>query len=106
LMADLEMPTRVIIQQLANAIRLVVQLARLRDGTRKVLSIAEVLGVKDEQIQLQDIFVFERLGVTDSGKVQGRFRATGVIPRLMERLKVSGIELPMSVFQEELPVNL
>jgi pilus assembly protein CpaF len=106
LMADLEMPTRVIIQQLANAIRLVVQLARLRDGTRKVLSIAEVLGVKDEQIQLQDIFVFERLGVTDSGKVQGRFRATGVIPRLMERLKVSGIELPMSIFQEELPVNL
>jgi pilus assembly protein CpaF len=71
-----------------------------------VLSIAEVLGVKDEQIQLQDIFVFERLGVTDSGKVQGRFRATGVIPRLMERLKVSGIELPMSIFQEELPVNL
>jgi pilus assembly protein CpaF len=106
LMADLEMPTRVIIQQLANAIRLVVQLARLRDGTRKVLSIAEVLGVKDEQIQLQDIFVFERLGVTDSGKVQGRFRATGVIPRLMERLKVSGIELPMSIFQEELPVHL
>jgi pilus assembly protein CpaF len=106
LMADLEMPTRVIIQQLANAIRLVVQLARLRDGTRKVLSIAEVLGVKDEQIQLQDIFVFERLGVTDSGKVQGCFRATGVIPRLMERLKASGIELPMSIFQEELPVNL
>ncbi|MGB9606375.1 MAG: CpaF family protein, partial [Bryobacteraceae bacterium] len=106
LMADLEMPSRVIIQQLANAIKLVVQLARLQDGTRKVMSIAEVLGVKDEQIRLQDIFVFERVGVTDSGKVQGRFRATGAIPRLMERLKVSGIELPPSIFQEELPVNL
>ncbi len=106
LMADLEMPSRVIIQQLANAIRIVVQLARLQDGTRKVMSIAEVLGVRDEQIQLQDIFVFERVGVTDSGKVQGRFRATGAIPRVMERLKLSGIELPPSIFQEELPVNL
>ena len=106
LMADLEMPSRVIIQQLANAIKLVVQLARLQDGTRRVMSIAEVLGVRDEQIQLQDIFVFERVGVTDSGKVQGRFRATGAIPRLMERLKVSGIELPATIFEEELAVNL
>jgi len=106
LMADLEMPSRVIIQQLANAIKLVVQLARLQDGSRKILSIAEVLGVKDEQIRLQDIFVFERTGVADAGKVQGRFRATGVIPNLMERLKVSGVELPASIFHEELPVNL
>ncbi len=106
LMADLEMPSRVIIQQLANAIKIVVQLARLQDGSRKMLSIAEVLGVKDEQIRLQDIFVFERVGVTDAGKVQGRFRATGVIPNVLERLKVSGIELPASLFQEELPVNL
>ena len=106
LMADLEMPSRVIIQQLANAIKLVVQLARLQDGSRKMLSIAEVLGVKDEQIRLQDIFVFERVGVTDAGKVQGRFRGAGAIPRLMERLKVSGIELPPSIFHEELAVNL
>jgi len=106
LMADLEMPSRVIIQQLANAIKLVVQLARLQDGSRKMLSIAEVLGVKDEQIRLQDLFVFERVGVTDAGKVQGRFRGAGVIPRLMERLKVSGIELPPSIFHEELAVNL
>jgi len=106
LMADLEMPSRAIIQQLANAIKLVVQLARLQDGSRKMLSIAEVLGVKDEQIRLQDIFVFERVGVTDAGKVQGRFRGAGAIPRLMERLKVSGIELPPSIFHEELAVNL
>ncbi len=106
LMADLEMPSRVILQQLANAIKIVVQLARLQDGSRKMLSIAEVLGVKDEQIRMQDIFVFERLGVTDAGKVQGRFRATGVIPNVLERLKVSGIDLPASLFEEELPVNL
>lgn len=106
LMADLEIPTRVIIQQLASAIRLVVQLSRLQDGTRKILSIAEVLGVKEEAIHMQDIFLFDRSGVTDAGKVQGRFRGAGVTPRLMERLKVSGIKLPASIFEEALNVNL
>jgi len=106
LMADLEMPSRVIIQQLSSAIKLVVQLSRLQDGSRKILSIAEVLGVKDERIEMQDIFVFERIGVTDSGKVHGRFRATGATPRLVERLNVSGIKLPASIFEEALPVNM
>ena len=78
MMADLEIPTRVILQQLASAIKLVVQVSRLQDGTRKILSISEVLGVKDEQVELQEIFTFERIGVTDAGKVQGRFRGTGV----------------------------
>ncbi len=105
-MADLEIPTRVIIQQLASAIKLVVQLSRLQDGSRKILGIAEVLGVKDERIQMQDIFVFDRAGVTDAGKVQGRFRGTGVSPKVMERLKVSGINLPGSIFEETLAVNL
>ncbi len=106
LMADLEMPSRVIIQQLASAIRLVVQLSRLQDGSRKVMSIAEVLGVKEERIDMQDIFVFERLGVTDAGKVQGRFRGTGVTPRILERLNVSGLKLPAPIFEEVQPVNL
>ncbi len=106
LMADLEMPTRVIIQQLASAVKLVVQLSRLQDGTRKILNIAEVLGVKDDRIEMQDIFVFERTGVTDAGKVQGRYKATGAAPRLMERLQTSGIKLPQSIFEEALNVNL
>src|ERR1700688_1826627 len=84
LMSVLEIPTKVILQQLANAIRLVVQVSRLRDGTRKVLSVSEVLGVKDEKVNLQEIFTFDRIGVTDAGKVQGRFRATGVTPKLLE----------------------
>ena len=62
MMADLEIPARVILQQLASAIRLVVQVSRLQDGTRKVLSISEVLGVKDEKVDLQEIFTFERIG--------------------------------------------
>lgn len=106
LMADLEMPSRVIIQQLASAIRVVVQLSRLQDGSRKILSIAEVLGVKDERIQMQEIFTFDRVGVTDAGLVQGRFRATGVTPRVLERLRVSGLTLPPAVFEETLAVNL
>jgi pilus assembly protein CpaF len=106
MMADLEIPTRVILQQLASAIKLVVQVSRLQDGTRKILSISEVLGVRDEKVQLQEIFAFERVGVTDAGKVQGRFRATGATPKLLDRLRVSGIQLPQNIFEEVVPVNL
>jgi pilus assembly protein CpaF len=106
MMADLEIPTRVILQQLASAIKLVVQVSRLQDGTRKILSVSEVLGVKDEKVDLQEIFTFERIGVTDAGKVQGRFRATGVTPRLLERLRISGVTLPPAIFEEVVPVNL
>ena len=105
LMADLEIPSRVILQQLASAIKLVVQVARMQDGTRKIISIAEVLGVKDDLIDVQDIFLFERTGVSDAGKVQGRFRASGATPKVMERLRVSGIDLPPSIFDEVLEVN-
>ncbi len=106
MMADLEIPTRVILQQLTSAIKMVVQVSRLQDGTRKILSISEVLGVKDENVNLQEIFTFERVGVNDAGKVQGRFRATGVTPRILERLRVSGIQLPQNIFEEVVSVNL
>jgi pilus assembly protein CpaF len=102
LMADLDIPSRVILQQLASAISMVVQVARLQDGTRKIVSIAEVLGVKEDLIEVQDIFLFERTGVSDSGKVQGRFCSSGAAPRVMERLRISGIELPQSIFDETL----
>jgi pilus assembly protein CpaF len=100
------MPSRVIIQQLASAIKVVVQLSRLQDGSRKILSIAEVTGVKDERIQMQEIFTFDRVGVTDAGKVQGRFHGTGIAPRVLDRLRVGGIQLPPSVFEDTLAVNL
>ena len=106
MMADLEIPTRVILQQLASAIRIVVQVSRLQDGTRKILSISEVLGVRNDQVELQEIFTFERTGVADSGKVQGRFKATGISPKILERLRVSGIQLPPAIFEETVPVNL
>ena len=106
MMADLEIPARVILQQLASAIKLVVQVSRLQDGTRKILSISEVLGVREDRIDLQEIFTFERVGVNDAGKVQGRLHATGVAPRILERLRVSGIQLPSRVFEESVSVNL
>jgi pilus assembly protein CpaF len=106
LMADLEIPSRVILQQLASAIKMVVQVTRLQDGTRKIVSIAEVLGVKEDRVDLQDIFIFDRTGVTDAGKVQGRFRSTGVTPRILEKLRIAGIQLSPTVFDEVLEVNM
>jgi pilus assembly protein CpaF len=106
MMADLEIPTRVILQQLTSAIKLVVQVSRLQDGTRKILSISEVLGIVDDHAHLQEVFTFERTGVNDAGKVQGRFRATGTSPRILERLRVSGIQLSPQIFEEVVSVNL
>jgi pilus assembly protein CpaF len=106
MMADLEIPTRVILQQLASAIKMVVQVSRLQDGTRKMISISEVLGVRDDKLQMQEIFTFDRVGVTDAGKVQGRFRATGISPKILERLRVSGIQVPHNIFEEAVSVNL
>ena len=106
MMADLEIPTRVILQQLASAIKLVVQVSRLQDGTRKIMAVSEVLGAHDDHVELQDVFVFERMGMTDTGKVKGRFRGTGVVPHIVERLKVNGITLPDGLFDEVMDVNL
>jgi len=106
MMADLEIPTRVILQQLAAAIKLVVQVSRLQDGSRKILSISEVLGVSEDRVELQEIFTFDRIGINDAGKVQGRFRATGIMPRILDRFKVGGIQLPERIFDEVVNVNL
>ena len=80
LMSDLQIPSRVILQQLAGAIKIVLQVSRLQDGSRKIVSIAEVLGVKDDRIEVRDVFLFERTGITADGKVQGRFRSSGETP--------------------------
>jgi pilus assembly protein CpaF len=106
MMADLEMPAKVILQQLVSAIKLVVQVSRLQDGTRKVLSISEVAGVEEDHVVMNEIFLFERTGVTDSGKVQGRFRWSGNTPKMLDRLRISGITLPQSVFEEVVNVNM
>jgi len=78
----------------------VVQVARLSDGTRRITSISEITGMEGETITMQDVFIFERRGVDENGRVIGRFRPTGVRPRFAERLKIYGLQLPRSFFEE------
>ena len=87
-------------QQIASAINMVVQAARLSDGTRRITSISEVTGMEGDTITMQEIFQFERKGVDKDGKVVGRFRPTGVRPRFAERLKQYGMTLPRTFFEE------
>jgi pilus assembly protein CpaF len=106
MMADVEIPSRVILHQLAAAIKLVVQVTRLQDGTRKIVAVSEVLGAHDDHVDLQDIFVFERAGLSDDGKVQGRFKCVCKEPAILERLRVGGIRLDPKIFEEVLEVNM
>ena len=101
MMASQHVPDKVIRQQLASAINIVVQMGRLSDGTRKVLTIGEVTGVENDQVQMTDIFEFDRTGVSPRGKVLGRFRGSGCVPRSLERLKAYGVHLSPSIFREE-----
>jgi len=98
-MGATNLPERAMRQQIASAIQLVVQQTRLSDGTRKVTSVSEITGMEGEVITMQEIYVFEKMGVTQEGKVIGRFRATGVRPKCCERLKASGINLPADMFE-------
>ena len=100
MMASQNVPDRVIRQQLASAIHLVCHVARLSDGTRKVTGIAEVVGVKGDQVEMQDIFTFERSGVTERGKVVGSFRAAGNMPLCLDKLRGFGIRLSKAIFHE------
>src|SRR5579883_50430 len=100
MMASQHVPDRVIRQQLASAINVVVHCARLSDGSRKVTGVAEVIGVENDQVEMQDIFEFERTGLSPRGKVLGRFRATGARPVCLDRLKAYGIHLSNSIFEE------
>jgi pilus assembly protein CpaF len=98
-MAGMNLPERSMRQQIASAIQVVVQGARLSDGTRKITSISEITGMEGDVITMQDIYLFEKLGITQDGKVIGRFRATGVRPKVCERLKASGVHLPPNMFE-------
>jgi pilus assembly protein CpaF len=98
-MANLNIPERAIRQQIASAINLIVQVSRMADGTRKVVGVSEITGMEGEVITMQEIFVFERTGISPEGKVLGRFRATGVRPKCTDRIAASGMTLPMDMFE-------
>ncbi len=98
-MSNVNLPDRAMRQQIAAAIQIVVQQARMGDGTRKVTSITEITGMEGEVITMQEIYRFEKAGIDSSGKIRGRFMATGVRPRCCERLQAAGIELGPEMFE-------
>jgi pilus assembly protein CpaF len=99
-MTGMRLSDRAMRQQIASAIQMVVQAARLSDGTRRITSISEVTGMEGDTITMQEIFQFERTGVDREGRVVGRFRATGIRPRFAERLKACGLQMPRIMFEE------
>jgi len=104
-MANANMPLKAIRQQMSSAINLVIQIARLGDGSRRVTHITECCGMEGELVTTQDVFVFEKTGVGAQGRVLGRFRATGIRPKFSERLAAAGIQLPAPLFQTVLEIR-
>ncbi len=100
MMANLNIAERAIRKQITSAISLVLQVARFSDGTRRVTHITEVTGMEADVISLQDLFVFERQGVSAEGRIVGVFTATGVRPKFAERLKAAGLDLPANMFDQ------
>jgi pilus assembly protein CpaF len=104
-MGATNLPERAIRHQIASALQIVVQQTRLSDGSRRVTSISEITGMEGDVITMQEIFLFEKLGVSQEGKVIGRFRATGVRPKVGERLRAAGIHLPADMFEGAVEVR-
>jgi pilus assembly protein CpaF len=99
-LANANMHLTAIRQQIASAVHILVQISRMSDGTRRVMNITEVTGMETDVVCLQDIFVFEKLGLSPGGKVMGRFAATGILPKFNEKLVAAGIRLPVDLFDE------
>jgi pilus assembly protein CpaF len=104
-MANLNLPERTIRQQMASAITIVVQVSRMSDGSRKVVSVSEITGMEENIISMQEIFSFIKRGIGPDGKVIGAFQPTHIRPKFVERLRISGIILPPSLFEQALEVN-
>jgi pilus assembly protein CpaF len=104
-LANANMHLSAIRQQIASAVHILLQAARLSDGTRRVVNITEVTGMEVDMVTLQDIFVFEKQGLGPDGVVLGRFAATGILPKFNEKLLAAGIRLPLELFDESVPVG-
>lgn len=105
MMGASSVPDRVIRQMLTSAVHLVVQMTRLQDGSRRITSIAEVRGIEDDRVEIDEVFTFERKGQSARGRSVGAFRATGHRPKVLDRLRAYGIILPAAVFEEHFEVG-
>ncbi len=97
-MAGLNIPTEAIRRYISSALDVIIHIARLIDGSRKVVSLSEITGMEGNVITMQEIFSFEQTGVNADGHVTGRFKMTGVMPRFMERFKANGVPVPDDIF--------
>lgn len=102
LMSGIELPVRAIREMIASAVHLIVHTSRMSDGTRKITAVTEITGMQDEtRVQLQDVFLYKQTGIDEHGNVQGFFKATGYIPKVLEEIKIKGIHLSEDVFRSE-----
>jgi len=97
-MSGISLPDKAMREQIASAIDVIVQVSRLSDGRRKILSVSEITGMEGNVVTMQDVFSFKRTGVGENGQVLGTFGSTGIRPRFLEKLRLSGVELPPSTF--------
>jgi pilus assembly protein CpaF len=104
-MSNLNLPERTVRQQIASAIAIVVQVSRLSDGSRRVVNISEITGMEENIISMHEIFSFQRKGIGPDGKVIGAFQPSRIRPKFLERLRVSGIMLPATMFEHTTEVN-
>jgi pilus assembly protein CpaF len=104
-MSNMNLPERTVRHQIASAVTLVVQVSRMSDGTRKVISVSEITGMEENVISMQEIFRFNRSGIGPDGRVIGAFEPSRIRPKCLERLRLAGILLPPSVFETVVEVN-
>ena len=103
-MCNLNLPEKTVRQQISSALSIIVQVSRMSDGTRKVMSISEIVGMEENVITMQDIFNFHKKGIGPDGKVVGIFKPTGIRPKFLEKLRISGITLPPHMFEQTMEV--
>jgi pilus assembly protein CpaF len=104
-MTNMNLPEKSVRQQIASALTIIVQASRMSDGTRKITNISEITGMEENVISMQEIFTFEKRGIGPDGRVIGCFKPSRIRPRFLERLRVSGMILPPTLFEKETPVN-
>jgi pilus assembly protein CpaF len=104
-MASVNLPEKSVRHQIASAVSLVVQVSRMSDGTRKVISVSEITGLEENVVSMHDIFTFVRKGIGPDGRVIGAFEPSGIRPKFMEKLRVAGIILSPDLFERSVEVE-
>jgi len=101
MMSGMDLPSRAIREQVASAVHIIIQIGRMSDGSRKVVSVSEVQGMEGAVIVMQDLFTYQQKGVGEGGKVLGTMQATGMVPKYLERFNSAGIHLPNEIFKRQ-----